>query len=145
VIGNLAIQTESAEPPVRQIEVNLFAESALGPNAHAIADDQHPHYQCRVDRGSPRPTVEGLQSLTKAIEVEMPIDAPQQVIGRDVVIEAKVVKQPSLRRLNAHHRYLSRIRWRQRFTTLPSHQSIADFFNDIRAKQTAGQLEMFDR
>jgi hypothetical protein len=28
------------------------------------------------------------------------IDAPQQMIGRDMVIDAKVVKQPSLGRLN---------------------------------------------
>ena len=100
MIGNLAIQTEPAEPPVRQVEVNLFAKPALGSNAHAVAHDQHPDHQCRVDRGSPRPTVEGLQSLTKAIEVEVSIDAPQQMIGRDMVIEAKVVKQPSLGRLN---------------------------------------------
>ena len=39
-------------------------------------------------------------SLTKAIEVEVSIDAPQQMIGRDMVIDAKVVKQPSLGRLN---------------------------------------------
>ena len=31
----------------------------------------------------------------------MSIDAPQQMIGRDMVIDAKVVKQPSLGRLNA--------------------------------------------
>jgi hypothetical protein len=93
-----------------QVEVNLFAKPALGSNAHAVAHDQHPDHQCRVDRGSPRPTVEGLQSLTKAVEVEVSIDAPQQMIGRDMVIEAKVVKQPSLGRLNPHHRRLSRIR-----------------------------------
>jgi hypothetical protein len=38
VIGNLAVQTESAEPSVRQIEMNLLAEPPLGPDAHAVAD-----------------------------------------------------------------------------------------------------------
>ena len=71
--------------------------------------------------------------MTKAIEVEVSIDAPQQMIGRDVLIEAKVVKQPSRCRLNPHHRRLSRIQTRQRITALPSHQSTANFFNNICA------------
>ena len=48
VIGNLAIQTESAEPSVRQIEMNLLAEPPLGPDAHAIADKQHPRANNRM-------------------------------------------------------------------------------------------------
>jgi hypothetical protein len=32
------------------------------------------------------------QHLTDVIEVEMPVDASQQVIGRDMVIEAEIVK-----------------------------------------------------
>jgi hypothetical protein len=38
----------------------------------------------------------------------MPVNAAQQMIGRDVVVEAEVVKQLSRCRLNAHHRRLSR-------------------------------------
>src|ERR1700722_20071428 len=38
----------------------------------------------------------------------MPVDAPQQVIGRNVVVEAEIVKKLSRCRLNAHHRRLSR-------------------------------------
>jgi hypothetical protein len=40
----------------------------------------------------------------------MPVNAAQQMIGGDVVIEAEVVKQLGRCRLNAHHRYPSRIR-----------------------------------
>ena len=43
-------------------------------------------------------------AIAKIIEVEMPVDAPEQVIGGDVIIEAEIVEQPSRRRLNAHHR-----------------------------------------
>jgi hypothetical protein len=46
---------------------------------------------------------------TETLEVVMPVDAPQQVIGRNVVVEAEIVKQLSRCRLNAHHRRLSRI------------------------------------
>jgi len=77
VIGNLAIQTESAEPSVRQIEMNLLAEPPLGPDAHAVADDQHSDHQLRVNRGPSNPTVKGLQSLTETFEVEMPVNAAQ--------------------------------------------------------------------
>jgi hypothetical protein len=110
VIGNLAIQTESAEPSsLRQIQMNLLAEPPLGPDAHAVADDQHSDHQLRVNRGPSNLTVKGLQSLTQIFEVEMPVNAAQEMIGRDVVVEAEVVKQLSRCRLNAHHRRLSRI------------------------------------
>jgi hypothetical protein len=57
-----------------------------------------------------RALIRGFQSLTEAVEVEVSVDTSQHVIGRDMVIEAKIVKQPSRRRLNPHHRHLSRIR-----------------------------------
>jgi hypothetical protein len=38
----------------------------------------------------------------------MPVNAAQQMIGRDVIIEAEVVKQLGRCRLNPHHRRLSR-------------------------------------
>jgi hypothetical protein len=63
VIGNLAIQTESAEPSVREIEMNLLAEPPLGPDAHAVADDQHSDHQLKVNRGPSNPAVKGLQRV----------------------------------------------------------------------------------
>jgi hypothetical protein len=36
VVGNPAIQSEPAEPTIGQIEVNLVAEAALGPNASSF-------------------------------------------------------------------------------------------------------------
>ena len=85
--------------------MNLFTEPPLGPDAHTVADDQHPDHQLRVNRGPSNLTVKGLQSLTETLKVEMPVNAAQQMIGRDMVVEAKVVKQLGRCRLNAHHRY----------------------------------------
>jgi hypothetical protein len=51
-----------------------------------------------------------------------------------MVVEAEVVKQLSRRRLNAIIA-ASPNQTRQRITALPSHQSTADFFNGICAKQ----------
>ena len=73
--------------------MNLFAKPPLGPDAHAVADDQHPDHQLRVNRGPSNLTVKGLQSLTETLELEMPVNAAQQMIGGDVVVEAEVVKQ----------------------------------------------------
>jgi hypothetical protein len=46
----------------------------------------------RIDRGATGATVEWLQRLTNVIEVEMPIDASQNVIGRDMVVEAEIIE-----------------------------------------------------
>jgi hypothetical protein len=38
MVGNSAIQSELAKPAIGQIELNLFAEAALRPNADPVAD-----------------------------------------------------------------------------------------------------------
>jgi hypothetical protein len=72
--------------------MNFFAQSALRPYAHAIADDQHADHQLRINRGATGAAVERFQPLTDVIEIEMPVDASQHVIGRDVTVEAEIVK-----------------------------------------------------
>ena len=61
MVGNLAIETEPAEPAIGEIEMNFLAQAPLRPNAHAIADDQHPDHQLRIDRGAAGAAVERLQ------------------------------------------------------------------------------------
>jgi hypothetical protein len=60
--------------------------------AHAIAGDQHADHQLRIDRGATGTAVERLPRLTNVIEVEMPIDASQNVIGRDMVVGAEIIE-----------------------------------------------------
>ena len=43
-------QVEPAKPPIRQIDMHLFTEASLGSNALAIAQQQHPDHQLRVNR-----------------------------------------------------------------------------------------------
>jgi hypothetical protein len=104
VIGNPAIQSEPAEPAIGQIEVNLVAEAALGPNAHAVVDDQHADHQLGIDRGPAHLAVKRLRRLTEVIEGEMSINAPKHVIDRDVFLKAEIIEQPRRRSLKAHHR-----------------------------------------
>ena len=47
MIGNVAVPTK---PAIRQIEVDLVAQPTLRANAKAIANNQHPDHQLRIDR-----------------------------------------------------------------------------------------------
>jgi hypothetical protein len=88
--------------------MNFFAQPALGSNAHAIADDQHADHQLRINRGASGAAVEWLQRLSDLVEDEMQINPSQQVIGRDMLIEAEIIEQSGRRRPNAHHRRIPR-------------------------------------
>src|SRR4029077_10760383 len=58
MIGHIAVEPEPAEPPIRQIEVDLFAEAALGADADAKTDDQHADHQFGIDRRATHRAVE---------------------------------------------------------------------------------------
>ena len=79
--------------------MNLFAKPALGADAHAVADDQHADHQLGIDRGPAHLAVKRLQRLAEIIEVEVAVNAPEQVIRRDVVVEAEIIEQPRRRSL----------------------------------------------
>ena len=68
VMGSSAVQSESAEPAIGEIEVNLFAKATLGPNARAL------DHQLWIDRSSAH-LLKRLQRLAKIIEFEVAVDA----------------------------------------------------------------------
>src|SRR5215472_2636586 len=53
VVRHGTVKPEPAEPAVRQVQVNFLAQPPLRAYAEAIADDQHPNHQLRINR---RPT-----------------------------------------------------------------------------------------
>lgn len=53
VITHLVVEIEPAKPPVGKVKLKLFSQPPLGADAVAIADDQHPYHQLRINR---RPT-----------------------------------------------------------------------------------------
>ena len=71
------VKSQSAEPTISRIEVNLLAEQLIGPNAHATADDQHADHQLCIDRAAAHLAVERLQRLAEVIEGEMAVNAPE--------------------------------------------------------------------
>ena len=57
VIRHLVLKPEAAEPAIGQIEIDLLAQTPLGADAEAIAHDQHPDHQLRIDRRAARTAV----------------------------------------------------------------------------------------
>ena len=104
MIRHLAIQAEAAEPAVGKIKVDLVTKPPFGPNAHAVADDQHAQHQVRIDRGPTNHAVEGLQLCADTLQIDEPIDATKQMIVRHMIVQGEVVEQLRCRDLPAHHR-----------------------------------------
>src|SRR3546814_10031462 len=88
--------------------MDLFAETALGSDAVAVSDDQHPDHQLRINRGPPGVAVVIGQLRAQIAQVETLINATQKVIVGNVGVEIECVKQPSLttRSLTHHRRVL---------------------------------------
>src|SRR6202042_465811 len=53
MIGDVAVEPQSTEPAIGQIEMDLLAQPSLRANAEAVADDQHPDQQLGINRGTP--------------------------------------------------------------------------------------------
>ncbi len=73
--------------------MDLLAQPALGADAHAVAHDEHPHHQLRIDRGAADGAVEGHKLGSHALEVEEAVYASKQVIDRNVIVEPELVEQ----------------------------------------------------
>lgn len=55
--------------------MDLFAKPAFRWNSEAVADDQHPDHQLRIDRWAARVAVEGGEVLAQLAQVEEAVDA----------------------------------------------------------------------
>src|SRR4029077_12476728 len=85
---------------------DLLAQPPLRADAVAIADDQHPDHQLRINRGPANVAVESRQFVAKLNQypAHHRIDPPQQVANRDALFEVKQVKQLALiAGLSTHH------------------------------------------
>ena len=84
--------------------MNLVAEPALRADAETVADDQ-PDHQLRVDRGASSRAVEGREQPAEVRQIDEPVDPPQQMVRRYVVLDRELVEQRTLRHLPpTHHR-----------------------------------------
>jgi hypothetical protein len=67
MVGHIAIEPEAAEPPIRQIKMNFFAQTPLGTDG-AVTYDQHPDHQLGINRGPANGAVEQGQLAARPIE-----------------------------------------------------------------------------
>jgi hypothetical protein len=104
MVRHLAVAAEAAEPAVGQVEMDLFTQAALRAQAHAVADDPHAHHQLGIDRRAANGAIKRLQGIADALQVKKAVNAAQQVIGRDMVVEAEVVEELRRSHLQAHRR-----------------------------------------
>lgn len=82
----------------------LLAQPALGPDAEAVADDQHADHQLGADRGTPDLAVERPKVRPEPRKIDDLIDPPKKVIGWDMPLKAELVEQRFLPRPPlAHH------------------------------------------
>ena len=98
---------ELAEPPVGQVKLDFLGEPALGADAIAVADDEHPDHELRIDRGAADVAVMRLQFHVEVRKRSRrnDVDPSQKVVLRDAVFEAELVEQLGLITLSpTHHR-----------------------------------------
>src|SRR3979490_1589964 len=103
VIRHAAIEPEAAEPPIRQIEVNLLAQTPLGADAGAVTYDQHPDHQFGINRGPANGAVERSQFPPQLAKLHEPVDRAQQMIGRYMPFQRELIEQSSLFDLPMSH------------------------------------------
>src|SRR3954463_16269743 len=133
MVGHIAVQPKPAEPAVGQIEMNLLAEPTPRADAEAIADQQHPDHQFRIDRRAPDHAVERCELAPQFTELDEPIDRAQQMISGNVPLQRELIEQRSLFDLpKPHHDSVLSRRLNQR----ESKRATEDFFNTIGHART---------
>ena len=75
--------------------MHFFTQAALGADAKAVSDDQHPDHQFGIDRRSADIAVERPQMRAQAGQVDETIKRAQQVVARDMAFEAELVNSAS--------------------------------------------------
>lgn len=109
VVGHVAVQAQSAEPPIGQVEMHLFTQAPLRPDAEAVANQQHADQQFGIDRGAPNRAVERRHVRPDALNIHEAVDRPKQVVKRDMPLQRELVEQRRLIDLPfAHHARVSR-------------------------------------
>ena len=107
----------------------------------AVANEQHPDHQLRIDRRPTRRAVERRQSAADVAKIDEPVDRPQQMIRRHVPFERELVEQRALRHLpRSHHRLRPPSLREDEISDQARRQ--AEFFNTIGAKRTYASVSL---
>src|SRR5262245_30815935 len=105
MIRDLVLDAQTAEPAVRQVDLNLPAEQPLRADGKNVADDEHPDHQHRVNRRAAARRVVGCKLSTHPGQIEHGGDLAHKVIAWYHLVEPKLVEKLLLLVLQPpHHR-----------------------------------------
>jgi len=76
VVRDPVAQVKATEPAIRQVQMHLFAEPPLGPDAEAIPDQQHPDQQLGIDGRAAGMAVTVCKMDADAVQIDKPINGP---------------------------------------------------------------------
>jgi len=103
VVGNVALETEPAEPAIGQIEVHFVAQAPLGANGEGVTDQQHADHQLGIDRGAAGGGVIRRQRAADLAEVQYGVDPAQEMVCWDMALEIEAIEQAPRLVLPSHH------------------------------------------
>src|SRR5262249_61479774 len=105
MVGYLILDAKAAEPPVRQVDLNLTTEQPLRANAKNVADDEHPDHQQRVNRRAAERRVVRRKPTADPGQIKHTSDPAHLVIVRYHLVEPELVEELFLLVLQPpHHR-----------------------------------------
>src|SRR5262249_18694950 len=141
MVGDLILDAQAAEPPVRQVDLNLTTEQPLRANAKNVADDEHPDHQQRVNRRAAERRVVRRKLTADPGQIKHTSDPAHLVIVRYHLVEPELVEELFLLVLQPpHHRQPPN---RIGATESPFAETINDFCNKIGTSATSrGDLGM---
>jgi hypothetical protein len=93
VIRNSPIQTQLAEPPISEVQMYFFAQTPFGTDAHAVANQQHPNEEFRINRGASHCAVKRAKVFSNSREINQPVNGSKQVIVWYMLLQAEPIKQ----------------------------------------------------
>src|SRR5262245_16105642 len=105
MIRDLVLDAQTAEPAVRQVDLNLPAEQPLRADGKNVADDEHQDHEHRVKRRAAARRVVGCKLSTHPGQIEHGGDLAHKVIARYHLVGPKLVEKLLLLVLQPpHHR-----------------------------------------
>jgi hypothetical protein len=93
VVGNLSLESKSAEPAVRQMHTHLFYQASFTGDSVQIAHQQKAQENFRVNRGTANGTVCISQPFSDESEIDEAIEALQEMIIGDLIFQPKIIEQ----------------------------------------------------
>ena len=98
VVRNLVLDVHLAKPAIRQVQLDFLVQLPFRADAVAVADDEHPDHQLRIDRGTADVAVMGFELLVQVGERHRHehVHAAQQVVLGNAIFKPEFVEQAAL-------------------------------------------------